>query len=91
MSVQRYEEKMIYGYFFRKNSLFEMLIVLQRAPRSTPTKTMLDKQIKAGLTDMDLLILSAYWDEGLELRAQQLRRQNNSVTWLPIREGVNPS
>jgi len=54
-------------------------------------ETMLDKQLKAGLTDMDLLILSPYWDDGLELRAQQLRRQNNSVTWLPIREGVNPS
>ena len=54
-------------------------------------ETMLDKQIKAGLTDMDLLIISAYWDQGLELRANQLRRQNNSVTWLPIREGVNPS
>ena len=40
---------------------------------------------------MDLLILSAYWDEGLELRANQLRRQNNSVTWLPIHGGVNPS
>ena len=54
-------------------------------------ETMLDKQLKAGLTDMDLLILSPYWDDGLELRAKQLRRQNNSVTWLPIREGVNPS
>ena len=54
-------------------------------------ETMLDKQLKAGLTDMDLLILSAYWDEGLELRASQLRRQGCSVTWLPIHGGVNPS
>ena len=53
--------------------------------------TLLDKQLQAGITDMDLLIISAYWDERLEQRAQRLRRQNNSVTWLPIREGVNPS
>ena len=53
--------------------------------------TLLDKQLQAGITDMDLLIISAYWDERLEQRAQRLRRQNNSVTWLPIREGVNPA
>ena len=53
--------------------------------------TLLDKQLQAGITDMDLLIISAYWDEELERRAQQLRHQNNSVTWLPIREGVNPA
>ena len=51
---------------------------------------LMDAQIKAGLTDMDILVISAYWDEELEKRAAQLRRQNNSVTWLPIREGVTP-
>ena len=53
--------------------------------------TLLDKQLQGGITDMDLLIISAYWDERLEQRAQRLRRQGCSVTWLPIREGVNPA
>ena len=52
---------------------------------------LMDAQIRAGLTDMDILILSAYWDDELERRAAQLRRQNNSVTWLQIREGVTPA
>jgi uncharacterized protein (DUF58 family) len=50
--------------------------------------SLLDKQLHAGITDMDVLILSAYWDEGLEYRARALRRQGCSVTWLRIHEGV---
>jgi uncharacterized protein (DUF58 family) len=48
--------------------------------------TLLDRQIAAGLSDMDIVIVSAYWSDTLELRASQLRRMNNSVTYIPIRQ-----
>jgi uncharacterized protein (DUF58 family) len=48
--------------------------------------TLLDRQIAAGLSDMDIVIVSAYWSEALELRASRLRRMNNSVTHMPIRQ-----
>ena len=46
--------------------------------------TLLDRYADSGVTDMDILLVSAYWSEELERRAQRLRRQGNSVTWLPI-------
>lgn len=49
---------------------------------------LLDRQIEKGAADMDILIVSAYWSEALEQRAQTLRRMNNSVTWLKIGGGV---
>ena len=49
--------------------------------------TLLDRQIEAAVTDMDILIVSAYWNEELEYRAAHLRQLGNSVTQLPIREG----
>ncbi len=49
---------------------------------------LLDRQLQAGLTDMDVLILSAYWSAKLEERAARLRRQGCSVVWLPIRGEV---
>lgn len=49
--------------------------------------TLLDRQIAAAVSDMDILVVSAYWSDELEQRAARLRRQNNSVTWLPITAG----
>lgn len=49
--------------------------------------TLLDRQIEAAISDMDILIVSAYWNEDLEYRAARLRKLGNSVTRLPIREG----
>jgi uncharacterized protein (DUF58 family) len=51
--------------------------------------TMLDRQIEAGLSDMDIVIVSAYWSDALEYRAQQLRRMNNSVSYIPIRQVIS--
>ena len=42
------------------------------------------RQIESAVTDMDILIVSAYWSDVLEERAQRLRQMNNSVTWLKI-------
>ncbi len=35
---------------------------------------------------MDIVVVSAYWSDALEQRASQLRRMNNSVTVIPIRQ-----
>ena len=45
-------------------------------------------RIEAAVTDMDVLVVSAYWSEVLEERAQKLRRMGNSVTWLKIGGGA---
>ena len=49
---------------------------------------LLDRQLEKGAQDMDILIVSAYWSDALEQRAQALRRLNNSVTWLKIGGGA---
>ena len=48
-------------------------------------QTLLDHHIAAGVTDTDILVISAYWSGELEKRAQRLRRMGNSVTWMPIK------
>lgn len=50
--------------------------------------TVLDRRVASGLNGADILLISAYWSETLEGRAQKLRRAGNSVTWLPLRRGV---
>ena len=42
----------------------------------------------ATVTDMDVLIVSAYWSDALEERAARLRQAGNSVTWLRIGGGT---
>jgi len=36
------------------------------------------------LRDTDIIILSRYWSATIEEQAQALRRQNNSVLWVPV-------
>ena len=47
---------------------------------------LLDRQME-GMSDMDVLIVSAYWSDMLEERARKLRQLGNSVTWLKIGGG----
>jgi len=46
--------------------------------------TFLDEDIESSLTGMDILVISAYWSELLESKAQEFRRLGNSVKHLPI-------
>jgi uncharacterized protein (DUF58 family) len=50
----------------------------------TGIHTLLDRQIKDGISGMDVLIVSAYWSEDLEKRAVQFRNNGNTVTHIPI-------
>lgn len=64
-------------------AILEALAML-RIRMTIDMHVLLDRQIEAAISDMDILIVSAYWSETLEERAQRLRRLNNSVTWLQI-------
>ena len=66
--------------------ILEALAVL-RIKMTLDLHVLLDRQMDAGMTDMDILIVSAYWSEALEERAQRLRRMGNSVTWQQIGGG----
>lgn len=44
---------------------------------------LLEREAQSGYRDMDMLIISAYWNETLELAAEQLRYNGNAVAiWL---------
>jgi len=45
----------------------------------------LDELINAGTTEMDIVIVSAYWSDSLETRAETLRKMNNSISWVHIK------
>ena len=45
----------------------------------------LDELINAGTTEMDIVIVSAYWSDSLEERVTTLRKMNNSVSWVHIK------
>ena len=49
--------------------------------------TLLDKLINDGITETDILIVSAYWSVSIEKRVEELRRNNNTVTYIPIEGG----
>ncbi len=66
--------------------ILEALAVL-RIRMEQDMHVLLDRQIEAGISDMDILVVSAYWSQELEERAINLRRMNNSVTWLKIGGG----
>ena len=67
--------------------ILEALAVL-KIKMTLDLHVLLDRQIEAAVTDMDVLVVSAYWSEVLEERAQKLRRMGNSVTWLKIGGGA---
>lgn len=63
--------------------ILEALAVL-KIKMTLDLHVLLDRQLESGVSDMDILVVSAYWSEVLEERAQRLRRMGNSVTWLKI-------
>lgn len=67
--------------------ILEALAVL-RIKMTVDLHVLLDRQLENSMTDMDILIVSAYWSEPLEERAQRLRQMGNSVTWLRIGGGA---
>jgi uncharacterized protein (DUF58 family) len=71
------------------NEILEALAVLKIKMRVGFHAT-LDSLLAAGLTDTDVVVISAYWSESLESRAEALRKAGNSVTWVKIK-GVNLS
>ncbi|NLL38356.1 MAG: DUF58 domain-containing protein [Clostridiales bacterium] len=48
---------------------------------------LLDNLIDDGITETDILIVSAYWSDAIEKRVQQLRKNKNTVTYIPIEGG----
>lgn len=71
------------------NEILEALAVLKIKMRVGFHAT-LDGLISGGATDTDIVVVSAYWSESLEERAEALRKAGNSVTWIKIK-GVTVS
>lgn len=65
--------------------ILEALAVL-KIKMTLDLHVLLDRQME-GMSDMDILIVSAYWSDMLEERARKLRQLGNSVTWLKIGGG----
>lgn len=60
--------------------------------RTLSFPSMLAEDADGGLTGMDILVLSPYWSEAVELAAQNLRRRGNALAYLPLsREEVPQS
>ena len=66
------------------NEIFEALAVLN-IKMQKGFHTVLDNLIKAGTTEMDIVIISAYWSDSLQERMDALRKMNNSVSWVKIK------
>ena len=49
---------------------------------------LLDNLYEEGTTGLDIAVISTYWNDMLEGRANMLRSLGNSVTFIPIRETV---
>ena len=71
------------------NEILEALAVLKIKMRVGFHAT-LDSLLASGVTDTDIAVISAYWSESLESRAEALRKAGNSVTWIKIK-GVTAS
>lgn len=54
--------------------------------RSETFVQLLEQMVYANVSQTDLLILSSYWNEELEHYANQIRRQNNAVLTLELKE-----
>ena len=66
--------------------ILEALAVL-KIKMTLDLHVLLDRHME-GISDMDVLIVSAYWSDMLEERARKLRQMGNSVTWLKIGGGA---
>jgi len=64
-------------------------LALTKIKMTVDLHVLLDRQLEsAAVSDMDVLIVSAYWSDALEERAARLRQAGNSVTWLRIGGGA---
>ena len=66
--------------------ILEALAVL-KIKMTLDLHVLLDRQIEAAVSDMDILVVTAYWSDVLEERAGKLRKLGNSVTWQKIGGG----
>ncbi|MBR4703697.1 MAG: DUF58 domain-containing protein [Oscillospiraceae bacterium] len=66
--------------------VLEALAVL-KIKMSLDLHVLLDRELEAQITGLDILIVSAYWSAVLEERARKLRQLGNSVTWVKIGGG----
>lgn len=71
------------------NEILEALAVLH-IKMSVGFHALLDNLINSGTTEMDIVVVSAYWSDSLQTRAETLRKMNNSVSWVRIK-GVQGS
>lgn len=69
--------------------LRELLRILAKLviKMQTGFHTLLDNLIGDGVSGRDILIISAYWSPAIEKRADQLRKNQNTVTYIPIGGG----
>lgn len=67
------------------NEILEALAVLN-IKRHGGFHSLLDGLIASGASELDIAVVSAYWSDSLEERAARLRKQNNSVSWIKIKE-----
>ncbi|RJE90212.1 DUF58 domain-containing protein [Paenibacillus sp. 1011MAR3C5] len=59
--------------------LLEVMAMLQLS-RTVAFKQLLEHEASLGYSDRDIVILSAYWNDSLELASERLRAGGNSVT-----------
>ncbi|MFF2887413.1 DUF58 domain-containing protein [Paenibacillus sp. NPDC057967] len=70
--------------------LLEVMAMLQLS-RTVSFSQLLEHEASLGYSNQDIVILSAYWTDTLELASDKLRACGNSVTvWVIPREGLEP-
>lgn len=52
--------------------------------------SLLDRYADDNMSGMDIVVISAYWSDALEACADRLRRNGNSVSYIPIQGGMRP-
>ncbi|MBE6991147.1 MAG: DUF58 domain-containing protein [Ruminococcaceae bacterium] len=68
-------------------SIFQILAALVIKQNETIHQT-LDRMMEDRVSNCDIMVLSTFWNEQLEKRADHLRSNTNTVTHIPIRREV---
>jgi hypothetical protein len=69
--------------------ILETLAGLEFKEKESIYRTM-ERLLESDTSEADILVLSTFWNESLESRADELRRKGNSVTHITLRkEAVN--
>lgn len=66
------------------NSIFETLAGIDLREFESIYRTM-ERMVENDITNTDILVFSAFWNEALQRRADRLIQRGNSVTRIPIR------